>query len=243
MEDGKAFTRQHMCDKFFVRGQYEEWKQENGTGNYIRKQLFEERDEKFLRKWIKAQFLRFACPLNYVMTPLPVYQRSGVKLSKNDIGEEPKFQRFAQYKFKQRYGELFDKYCEYLMLAPDVEGEDCGNTVIKLEYSLKIGEENKRKNVLTRSNVTNFIEYLFADKLEHCRQSLLDDEYWTDYVGLSKAVCVTRNGEISVRKVWEKEDVEQIGAWLKEELSYLEEAENEEDVLGMFIREFNENGA
>jgi len=241
-EYGKSFTRKHICQEYFERGKYDEWKQVNGEGNYIREQIIEECDEKFLRKWLKAQFLRLACPMNYVLTPLPANQKPGVKLSKNDVGEEPKFQRFVQYKFKQIYGDVFEKYCEYLMLEPSAKGADYGDTVINLEYSLEIGVENKRKIVLTKKNIADFLEYILSDKLSHCTQCLIDEDYCIDFIGLSQTVYVEKKGNLfEIRKTWkDKADVEKLAEWLREELSYLEEAENENDVLGMFIREFNE---
>lgn len=139
-------------DKFFPRGKYEDWKIEKGTDRYIRVLPLGESKALLARKWLKAHFLRLVCPLNYIMTPQKDYQRPGVKLRMNDIGEEPKFQSYAMYRFKQKYGEVFERYCSCLMLPPGTMGVDYGDEIIKLEYSLKIGEDVKRERAQKKKN-------------------------------------------------------------------------------------------
>ena len=106
-----------VCEEYFPLGDYDNWTL-NSDGYYVREidGTLSTDQERFL----KAHFLRFACPLNYIFTPKQNVQTFGeVKVPKNDVGECPEFLAYAKEKLRERYPDEYNEYFSLLMLPPE----------------------------------------------------------------------------------------------------------------------------
>lgn len=130
-----------ICEEYFPLEDYDKWKR-NADGYYVREidGALSSEQEQFL----KAHFLRFACPLNYIFTPKQSGQIFGeVKIPKNDVGECPELLMYAKEQLKERYPDEYNEYFSLLMLPPE-----------KLEdYPLDVSYVFKGKKKRTKSKV------------------------------------------------------------------------------------------
>lgn len=119
---------------YFPFDGYDDWKM-NAKGYYARSVTGALPAEAL--KFLKAHFLRFACPLNYILTPKigkKAYQKLGVKLKRNDIGECAELLAYAQEKFKALYGSVYDEYLKLLMLPKKAPIRDPGAFRVDITY-------------------------------------------------------------------------------------------------------------
>lgn len=224
---GKCVGMAAMCEEFFPRGNYEDWKQENDAGDYLRYVNIDENRAPFIKRWLKAEFLRFTCPLNYVLTPKVGSNRcqeSPIRFYKNDIGEDSRFQQYAMLRCSQKYGDVFEKYISHLMLEPGVNGKDYGEEIIKLTYGWSLGEENKKKGMLTKDNIEAVLGFMISHQehgLAYHMSDLVDEYYCEDIIGISKAALIEgADGNVSIRKKWSVKDVNKMKQWLIGELGF-----------------------
>ena len=106
-----------ICMDYFPRGGYDDWTEiQEGEQKYYVRHLSNRPQE--AKEILIAHFLRFACPLNYFLTPKApkkkdkiVYVRcdKGIK----DISEDDALQEYIMLQFLKLYG---DVYVEYLSL-------------------------------------------------------------------------------------------------------------------------------
>lgn len=115
-----------ICKLYFSRGYYDDWKQNGGV-----------RDGGPISglDYLKAHFLRFACPINYFLAPKEnaagaVHQTygpdSGLITNKPDIAELPELQEYIIGKFHKLYGDIFEDYLNAIMwkaTPKDVQNE------------------------------------------------------------------------------------------------------------------------
>ena len=97
-----------VCEEYFPLEDYDAWKL-NFDGYYVREidGALSSEQERFL----KAHFLRFACPLNYIFTPKQNGQIFGeVKIPKNDVGECPELLAYAKEQLKEQYANEYNEY-------------------------------------------------------------------------------------------------------------------------------------
>ena len=113
-ERNETLTITDICDRYCNRGDYSDWKNDNGE--YYSRHLTMNSEAK---KYIVAHFLRFACPLNYILTPSPGHQTLEKKVKRNDIGEMYELHYYVIGKFKERYEDLYEEYLSKLMLPPN----------------------------------------------------------------------------------------------------------------------------
>lgn len=126
IDSGKAYqafgaTRNlaTICNLYFQRGNYQDWNFNNGQ-YYRRLQtaLVSQAQE-----YLKANFLRFACPINYFLAPKPKnnnkiyheYFHAPSKTIKYDIAELPELQEYIIGKFHQLYGQVYVDYLNAIM--------------------------------------------------------------------------------------------------------------------------------
>ena len=129
---GKETGLAEICKTFFPRGDYNDWKEEvDSYGACYVRRLSDLNDE--AREILKAHFLRFTCPFNYVLTPKKschICHKNGI----NDIAEHPAFQQYAREQFYKLFGEEYKKYLECLKIHGLSSMDDPGNFKIDIEY-------------------------------------------------------------------------------------------------------------
>jgi len=106
-----------ICNSWFPRGSYRDWQKK---GSYYCRTMQYIGGIDFL----KAHFLRFACPMNYFPTPKAnykkiVFQSYGDKskyvTNKPDIAELPELQEFMIGKFHKLYGSVYENFLTAIM--------------------------------------------------------------------------------------------------------------------------------
>ncbi len=135
--------------KYFQFGEYEDWKKCE-DGYYVR--TFSGSIDPDALRFLKAHFLRLACPLNYILTPKKVLQSNGIKIPKNDVGELKELQAYAIEQFKNIYGSVYDEYLSMLMLPSRASIKSPGDKTIDVDYGfhIKINASVSKKNVTTK---------------------------------------------------------------------------------------------
>ncbi len=127
----------------FSRGDYNDYQLKNDKyGNYYVRTGVP--SVPAAKEVLKAQFLRLACPLNYILTPKAGVKRChsfapGVCVAKNDVGEMPELRQYAVEQLKKIYGPIYDDYLDRLMLAPQPKISNPGDTYIGISYGLGVG--------------------------------------------------------------------------------------------------------
>lgn len=135
-----------ICSKYFPRGSYDDWiTVTDNTGTYYSRDL--KVDESAI-SFLKAIFLRMACPLNYILTPKKKLHTTEVKVDKNDIGESVQLQQYAMYQFSKLYGDVYKKFLTKIMLKTDLNFSSItGNTFIGIKYDINMDSESVSKPV------------------------------------------------------------------------------------------------
>lgn len=159
----KTLGLENICDSYFPRGNYDDWKdyKQEGWGlvnqpasnlnipglNFVRKMKFEGGLE-----YLKAHFLRFTCPINYFLVPLESSVREGDNSSPyikygHKIGELTELQEYVMAKFSALYGNTYVDYLKAIMWEETTskvnarlenikkKEQQNGRTVIDLEYA------------------------------------------------------------------------------------------------------------
>ena len=160
MRDG-VHNMQYMLDKYFDLGSYNDWKM-CADGFYVRE--VDELPEEAI-SFLKAHFLRFAFPLNYVLTPKTrphSCQLHKIKIFFNDIGETIALKNKAYNIFLEKYPNLYKKYLDKLMIPNNIDFtfEDIK---LDMEYGINInGEDNSNIETLTTKKENK------ASKVKQC---------------------------------------------------------------------------
>lgn len=164
----KTYGMKDIVSLFFADSDYDDWKKHGDRyyredGSLIEKGGLKERIA-------KAVFLRFSCPLNYVLTPKRTCFSTAVKMDDNDIGEDRHFLAYATEMFFKKYPKLYQKYLDMLMLPPNYNRgtPNPGDFIIDLEYGLDInpkanGSSHVKSNGLKQSKsslINSYYKYL-----------------------------------------------------------------------------------
>ena len=116
-----------ICNHYFPRGNYQDWEP---NGQYYRRLVRNLNSDAL--PYLKAHFLRFACPINYFLAPKPknngkIYHEYHVgNTIKYDIAELPDLQEYIIGQFHQLYGKVYEDYLKAIMWqasSQDVESE------------------------------------------------------------------------------------------------------------------------
>lgn len=203
--DGNIWGLAEICRNYFPLGNYDDWK--NKANSYQREMIGPLPSK--AREFLKAHFLRFACPLNYVLTPKTRPQNcqkfGKVKIWKNDIGECPEFLAYAQEKFRDLYNAEgdYDDYVSRLML-PTIDMINApGDYEIDITYGIAINSQLNKVNctakmannqsVAPKKNKKSAV-YIFAGSEHNQRLVLLNlvKAYCKDnpHVTYEELICV-----------------------------------------------------
>ena len=150
-----AISISQICSKFFPRGTYDDWSTvTDKTGTYYSRFL---KVDATALPYLKAIFLRMACPLNYILTPKKRLHTTEVKVEKNDIGESLQLQQYAMYQFSQLYGDIYKDFLNRIMLHSAYNfSSNTGKNFIGIKYNIHMDSESVPKPATIKSNsVTN----------------------------------------------------------------------------------------
>lgn len=133
-----------ICEMYYPRGNYNDWKLDRDVyGSLYVRHLGKIKPE--AREIIKAHFLRFVCPLNYILTPGKKHHTTVKKIFNKDIAESPELQQYAMEKFRNIYGADYEDYLKHLMIAPVSKIDNPGKCYIGINYGYRINYRNKAK--------------------------------------------------------------------------------------------------
>ena len=149
--DGKTMTIQQICEIYYPRGKYEDWIIDNDEYGKLYVRYLDNINSKG-KEILKAHFLRFACPLNYILTPGPRHHETKIKVYGNDIAESPELQQYAMEQFKIIYGKLYDEYLSKLMISSLPHIDNPGDVVIGIDYGYNIRKPQKTKSLNIQSS-------------------------------------------------------------------------------------------
>ena len=108
-------TIKEICDRYYPRGKYIDWKLTGKDKHYERKINVNIESKKLLT----AHFMRFVCPMNYIFTPKKSKQRIKGKVYNNDIAESPLLQKYGIKMMAKRYGKIYKEYLKILLCNID----------------------------------------------------------------------------------------------------------------------------
>ena len=149
--EGKTMTIQQICEIYYPRGKYEDWIIDNDKYGKFYVRYLDNINSKG-KEILKAHFLRFACPLNYILTPGQRHHETKIKVYGNDIAESPALQQYAMEQFKIIYGKLYDEYLSKLMISSLPHIDNPGNVVIGIDYGYNIRKPQKTKLLNLKSS-------------------------------------------------------------------------------------------
>lgn len=144
----KDITIKQICDIYYTRGDYDDWKLSKDIYGdlYVRHLGY---IDPFAKEILKAHFLRFACPLNYILTPGQKHHTTITKVFNNDIAESPELQQYAMEQFRLIYGTIYDDYLSRIMLTPIIPIINPGKVYIGIKYGYNV------RSGVTRSPIVN----------------------------------------------------------------------------------------
>jgi hypothetical protein len=135
-----------ICARYFPRGQYNDWTECNQE--YWVRHLDNLDDQPEAKEILIAHFLRFACPLNYFLTPKPTTNTRNIHGNQvrvrfvqcdvaPDIAEYTPLQKYAILQFNKLYGPAYKNYFNLLKYTngwPTESEEQLANIEINIEY-------------------------------------------------------------------------------------------------------------
>lgn len=133
--DNKRFTIGEICNNFFPRGDYNQWTlMSDAYGEYYARKLqIKSETSHEARTFLKAHFLRFTSPMNYILTPKKSLHKTAVKVNGNDIAESIELQTYAMKKLRDIYGECYDQYLEDILYVEHKTNKYLGIEMLPLK--------------------------------------------------------------------------------------------------------------
>lgn len=133
-----------ICNLYYPRGEYDDWKLESCKfGDVYIRHLQGLNSE--ARDLLVAHFLRFVCPLNYILTPKTSCHTTKVKVFRNDIAESKELQQYAMEKFKELYGAVYDEFLKKALFDTSKKmTKDPGNYYVGIEYGYGINNNSSK---------------------------------------------------------------------------------------------------
>ena len=183
--NGKNMEIGTILKSFDDRGDYSDWKiHKDKYGNFYARDLknvsnrIPNVDSK---KLFASHFLRFACPMNYVLTPSTsshiwdtVSAKTGMveRGMQKNVGECPELQEYAKKQLRIYYGKnkngkyYFDEFIEAIAVYDDGKIiDDSGKKIINVEY--KIGNHTRKKKNSDGTNTKTVSNTLRAPKTSY----------------------------------------------------------------------------
>lgn len=130
--DGQVYNIGDICKKYFPRGEYDDWKYEEDVYGPLWVRHLDVQPE--AKEILKAHFLRFTCPLNYVLTPGVKNHVTEVKIKHNDIAEYDHLQWLLVEKMRDRFGDVYVDYLSRIKIPPLPKKQDWGNEFVGMRY-------------------------------------------------------------------------------------------------------------
>ena len=138
-----------FCKLFFPLGEYDDWKaikkDKNGPYHY-RNLSIKKDDQKLVKQFLVAHFLRTVHPINYFLVPkqfcISFVNDKGE--TKYEIGEYEPLIKYVRQKIKQRYGAIYNQYLALIKRIDDEQTEQ-ENIIINAVYGLNGFRKNKSK--------------------------------------------------------------------------------------------------
>ncbi len=141
-----------ICDRYFPRGDYSDWiLRKDEYGPFYAREISVLQESK---EYIKAIFLRMACPLNYILTPKKNLHTTQVYVSKNDIGESEYLQSYARQVFMEKYGALYNTFLNRIMINFSNKNlKDAEHYKIGLRYGFEFAD---KKTIVQRKETKEY---------------------------------------------------------------------------------------
>lgn len=146
--NGENLTINNICSKYFPRGNYNDWNIEHDSYGqfYVRNLSI---SDPVALEILKAHFLRFVCPLNYVLTPGGKHHNTITKVPQNDIAECPELQQYAVEQFNKIYGDVYRDFLSRIMISTLPTINNPGDYYIGITYGYNIGSNKQNANLLS----------------------------------------------------------------------------------------------
>lgn len=169
---GQTMTIGEICEKYCDRGDYTDWVLHNDqVGDFYARDL---QMDKAAKDLLIAHFLRFACPMNYILTPGRYHHLLGVKIKYNDIAECKEIQQYAMHKFYAIYGQDYEDFLKRILLPssllltnlPSEKALGKKNIDITFDYKIKQTSTSVKiiKSIKKQSNKKNMLIEQSKDK-------------------------------------------------------------------------------
>ena len=182
--NGKSMKIADIADSFDGRGDYSDWTiHKDKYGNFYARDLknisnrIPNIDSK---KLFTSIFLRFTCPMNYVLTPTTsshIWDTVSAKTGKlkrgmfKNVGECPELQEYAKKKLRIYYGKnkngkyYFDEFIEAIAVYDDGKIiDDSGKKIINVEYEIGNHPRKKKNSDGTNTKTVTKISYTYNGK-------------------------------------------------------------------------------
>ncbi|MCR5036152.1 MAG: hypothetical protein K6A73_02385 [Bacteroidales bacterium] len=149
---GQTMTIGDICEKYCDRGDYADWVlYSDQVGNFYARDLQMDQAAKDL---LIAHFLRFACPMNYILTPGPYHHLLGVKIKYNDIAECEELQQYAMHKFYAIYGQDYVDFLKRILLPSSLLLTNLPSEITLGKKTIDITFDYKIKKTYTSVKIT-----------------------------------------------------------------------------------------
>lgn len=136
--DGKSHKDSDLSDIYYPIGHSNDYLSQK---DHIRIMDISEESKKV----IIAKFLRFAHPFNYFLTPSKKHHVCGIKVYKNDIGEEPLMVNYVKQYLEKTYPKEYKEFLEKIMWF-DVKGTDStGKEQIDITFGKDVNKSGSKK--------------------------------------------------------------------------------------------------
>ena len=204
--DGKILNINKILELYFPLGDYDDYKF-NKDGIYVR--TFDSIKNSEAKEFLKAHFLRFACPLNYILTPkvgTRSQQKHFIKIKSNDIGEDKDLQNYAIEQFKKLYPNIYDEYLSLLKLPSTIDYSYLDKKIdmiygpsIQPSQKVVIVSNKQRKVISGGTNIGKFAKTTFKELIEKNKlnnsiiNNLKDKDYCKQTFGVRLPVIVEIN--------------------------------------------------
>lgn len=191
--NGENLKIKQICEMYYPRGNYNDWKLDRDSyGSLYVRHLGKMKPE--AKEIIKAHFLRFICPLNYILTPGKNHHITVKKVLNKDIAESPELQQYAMEQFRIIYGSDYEDYLKHLMIAPISEIDNPGRYYIGINYGYGINYRNKANSAFVSKKAKKVGQYaknVFSSLLKDVKlndkqiKDLRNKSYCSKIMGIS----------------------------------------------------------
>jgi len=206
----------YLSDKYYPLGHSNDFLRNK---DHIRRMFVSDK----AKRVIVAKFLRFAHPFNYFLTPTKKKHFCGVKVYKNDIGEEPLVIDYVRQYLKKTYPTEYNEFVSKIMWYENPNNAVVtGMERIDITYGLNVQNGNQKRQSTTnnaksfkrsQNSVGQYAKKIFTILLDtnHLNgtmiNNLLDSNYCKKELNVSRPVLVDSNAHNYDRKRYYKDAI------------------------------------